>query len=339
VQQVVGRSRAIARMCLLWAGVAVLSGTACGDDEPVRDGGSARDAEVEGPSERGADAGRRDAGGPQRDGAVDAGTARSDAGRADAGGAAAPDAAIADGGSAPVPSSASWLIDSGDSVFFVGNSFFGWGDRKLPEWVSAIGTVSSPKITINTGSHVVFGNQPLAWFFEQDESQDAIASGKYDIFVLQGEELEPVEHKEDFHNAVRDYHAAVTAKGGRLMLFMTWDFIWNKDDPQSQFFTKLSSAYDEIGRELDIPVIPVGLIYEDTNDDPYPGEQPYFLTGGDLHQTEKGSAVNAYATFAMLTGINPKGVPFVANGNTNSPELLRYLSDKSWARVSARLHD
>jgi len=342
-----GNRSSLTRLCLFWAGLLVLSGPACGDDntrdgslerdaavaqgsDAARPGDSKADARVAPVADGGAvvvsDAGRTDAGAKP--------TTQTDAGRTDGGAPVKP--GTGDAG-APVGERASWLIDSGDSVFFVGNSFFGWQDRKLPEWVSAIGKVSSPKVTINTGSHVVFGNQPLGWFFDQGESQDAIASGKYSIFVLQGEEFEPVEHKDDFQNAVRDYHEAVTAKGGRLMLFMTWDFVWNKDNPK--FFQDLSAAYDEIGRELDIPVIPVGLIYEDANDSPFPGEQPYFLNGSDLHQTEKGSAVNAYATFAMLTGINPMGVAFTANGNTNSPELLRYLSDKSWSRVSMRLHD
>jgi hypothetical protein len=240
-------------------------------------------------------------------------------------------------GDASMGSAPSWLIESGDSVFFVGNSFFGWEDRRLAEWVAAVGQSVSPPVTINTGSHVVFGNNPLSWFFAEQESQDAIDSGNYDVFVLQGEEFEPVDHKEEFHAAVRDYHAAVTQHGGRVMLFMTWDFVWNDGNPQ--FFDALSASYDEIGAELGIPVIPVGLIYQDVDADLPPGEQKYFLTGQNLHQTESGSAVNAYATFAMLTGRNPMGVTFTANGNTNSPELLAYLSDKSWARVMTRLHD
>jgi hypothetical protein len=232
---------------------------------------------------------------------------------------------------------APWLIQSGDSVFFVGNSFFDWQGRVLPDWVAALGQSANPTITIKTGSHIVPGVKPLAWFYDQQASKDAIASKQYTLFVLQGEDTEPVDDKEGFQNAVRDYYHAITKRGGRVMLFMTWDFVWNKDNPD--FFRKLSAAYEEIGAELDIPVIPVGLIWEDCNKAPFPGEQPYFLNGQDLHETEKGSAANAYATFAMLTGVNPMGVEFKANGNTSSPELLKYLSDKAWFRVASRLHD
>lgn len=232
---------------------------------------------------------------------------------------------------------APWLIQSGDAVFFIGNSFFDYEGRVLPDWVAAVGQSVSPPITIETGACIVPGTKPLSWFFQQPASEEAIASGRYNVFVVQGEETEPVDDKENFQNAVRSYHDAITQSGARMLLFMTWDFVWNKDNPD--FFQKLSAAYEEIGAELDIPIIPVGLIWNDCNADPFPGEQPYFLNGQDLHETESGSAANAYATFSMLTGIDPMGVQFQADGNTNSPELLRYLSDKAWFRVAMRLHD
>jgi hypothetical protein len=231
---------------------------------------------------------------------------------------------------------ASWLIAPGDKVFFIGNSFFEAGGRVLPEWLEALGNTVQPKFPIETGAFLVPGNQPLAWFFEQDDSKNAIASGDYDMFILQGEDREPVDHKEDFQQAVRDYYQAITAKGGKVMLFMTWDWA-SSGGPDSDFFEQLSASYDEIGKELNVPVIPVGIIYNDANKDPFPGEQPYFTTGGDLHQTASGSAINTYATFSMLTGIDAMGIVFDAPYNDNTPEMLKYCSDKSWARVMERL--
>lgn len=229
-------------------------------------------------------------------------------------------------------------IHSGDSVFFVGNSFFGGDDDRLADFVAAMGTAVQPPIVINVGQHVVYGNEHLEWFFQQPESQNAINSGRYEVFVLQGEEREPVDHPDLFQQGVRDYYAAVTAHGGRVLLFMTWDFIWESG---TTFFQTLSSAYESIGRELGIPVIPVGLIYDDCNKDPFGDAQPYWLTNQALHPSEEGKAVNAYATFAMLTGINPMGMPVTKPGyvpsKPMSPELYRYLSDKSWARVEPRL--
>ena len=236
---------------------------------------------------------------------------------------------------AGVGARAPWLIERGDAVFFVGNSFFDYDGRVLPSWVAAVGQSVSPAFPIVTGSHIVPGVNPLSWFFKQKASQSAIASGQYKLFILQGEETEPVADKAGFQDAVRAYHRAITAAGGKLMLFMTWDFYWYRNNPE--FFRALSAAYEEIGAELGIPVIPVGVIWDDCNRAPFAGQRPYFLNSQDLHQNAMGSAVNAYATFSMLTGIDPQGVPFAASGNTSSRELLGYLSDKAWARVALRL--
>lgn len=223
------------------------------------------------------------------------------------------------------------------SVFFVGNSFFGWGGRPLPAWVSALGAALATPVEIETGSDIVFGNTPLAQFLNHPAVREALASHKYSVFVLQGEEYEAVDHKAQFQQAVRDFNRAIVAAGARAMLFMTWDFGWRP------FESQVAASYDEIGRELGIPVIPVGLIYQDCDRRPYRGQGPHWLTAdpqhpqGDLHQNEKGSAVDAYATFEMLTGIDPRGKNFAAPGNTNDDAIMRYFSDMAWSRVAPRL--
>lgn len=227
------------------------------------------------------------------------------------------------------------LVADGDAVFFVGNSFFGWQDRRLPEWVAALGRAVSPPIRIAVGADILFGNDPLASFLGHEATREALASRRYKVFVLQAEELEPVDHKSEFHQAVRDFNRAVTASGARTVLFMTWEFPWRP------FIDPLAASYDEIGRELGIPVIPVGLIYRNCGHPPPAGEGPYWLTASadrpGLHPNEKGTAVNTYATFAMLTGRNAHGKNFEAPGNTNDDALMRYLSDMAWAEVLPRL--
>jgi hypothetical protein len=241
--------------------------------------------------------------------------------------------------SGPAPATAVFpaMIQDGDAVFFVGNSFLGWQGRRLPDWVSALGRAMSPPIRIETGADIQFGNTPLGEFLEHPATREALASRRYKVFVLQGEEYEPVDHKAAFHQAVRNFNRAIVAAGARTVLFMTWEFPWRR------FIAELSASYDEIGHELGIPVIPVGLAYHDCAQAPPPHEPPFALTAspehprGDLHENEKGTALNAYATFAMLTGRNPHGVTFVAPGNTNSEALMRYFSDLAWNRVWPRL--
>jgi hypothetical protein len=229
------------------------------------------------------------------------------------------------------------LVHDGDAVFFVGNSFFEFEDRRLPDWVSALGATLSPPIHLKVGSDIVHGDTPLAEFLAHPATQEALASRKYRVFVLQGQEIEPVDHKREFQQAVRAFHRAIQAAGAQTVLFMTWDL------PYRHFLKELADSYDELGRELDVPVIPVGLIYQDCAQTHPFRHGSYWLTArpsepeGGLHENVIGSAVNTYATFAMLTGVNPRGTNFVAPGNSNSDALMRSLSDMAWAWVAPRL--
>lgn len=238
---------------------------------------------------------------------------------------------------APPPPTYPPPLPDGGRVFFVGNSLFGWQDRRLPDWVAAIGAAGDPAVRIEVGHDIVFGDKPLGQFLGHDATKAALSSGNYDVFVLQGHELEVVDDKDGFHRAVRDFHRAVEAAGAKTVLFMTWDFPWRP------FIDEVAASYDEIGRELGIPVIPAGLVYEDCRREPFGDETERWLTAnpqnpeGDLHPNAAGAAASAYVTFAVLTGRDPRGIRFEATGNDNDPALLDYLAAKAWDRAARRL--
>ena len=229
------------------------------------------------------------------------------------------------------------LVHDGDAVFFAGNSFLGWEGRRLPDQVAALGAAASPPLRIDVGSDIVFGDAPLEDFLEHAAVREALASRSYDVFVLQGHELEPVDRKEAFFAAVREFDRRVRAAGGRTVLFMTWDFPWRP------FIAEVAESYESIGRELGIPVIPAGLVYEDARRRPPAGRRDWWLTAdadhpaGDLHPNADGAAVNAYVTFAVLTGRDPKGAAMPGPGISSDASWRTYLSDLAWARAAPRL--
>lgn len=229
------------------------------------------------------------------------------------------------------------LVSDGDAVFFVGNSFLDWQGRSLPAWVAAIGQAVDPPIHLEVGADIVPGELPLSDFLDHAATRSALASGRYDVFVLQGMEFEPVDDRAGFHEAVRRFHAAITQAGARTALFMTWEFEFRP------FIDELSASYDEIGRELGVPVIPAGLVFADCTRAPPGDQRGHWLTAdaehptGDLHQNELGTAAGAFTTFAVLTGRDPRGVVVDVPGNTADAPMSRYLSDRAWARASARL--
>ena len=220
-------------------------------------------------------------------------------------------------------------------MFFVGNSFFQWEDHNLPEWVAALGKARG--LPFEVGGDIIPGDLILTDFLQHPVIKKALAERKYQVWVIQGHELEPIEHPREFRQAIRDFNKAIVAAGGRTVLFMTWEFRWRKILPE------VADAYESIGQELHIPIIPAGLVYRDCDREPPEGKKPFFLTAspehpdGDLHENDLGAAVNAYATFSVLTGQNPLGQAFSAPGNTIKPDLLRYLSDHAWVRVAPRL--
>ena len=225
----------------------------------------------------------------------------------------------------------------GDSVFLVGNSFLDFGGRRVQDWIVSLGKQLSPPVKLTVEADIVYGNTPLSEFLNHSAVQKALASRQYKVFVLQGEDFEPVDRKSGFHQAVRSFHRAISAAGAKTVLFMTWDF------PFRPMMKELADSYEEIGRELNIPVVPVGLIYQDCRQTHATHHGRYWLTAtrdspdGGLHENAMGSAVNTYALFQMLTGINPHGRNFPAPGNTNSDSIMRSLSDMSWAWVEPRL--
>ncbi|MCA8966772.1 MAG: hypothetical protein KDC48_17960 [Planctomycetes bacterium] len=228
-------------------------------------------------------------------------------------------------------------VQDGDAVFFVGNSLLGWEGRSLPEWVAALGMSLQPPLRLEVGADIVFGNAPLADFLGHAAVQEALASRRYKVFVLQGEECEAVDDEAGFHQAVRDFHAAAAAAGASTVLFMTWEMPWRG------FLRSVASSYEAIARELQIPVIPVGLVHWRCDQQPPTPRPPFWLTSGPAnpeggpHPNAMGAAVNAYAVFQALTGIDPKGVNFAAPGNDNDGELMRYFSDMAWKEISPRL--
>ncbi len=229
------------------------------------------------------------------------------------------------------------LVHDGDAVFFVGNSFFGWRDRPLPQWVAEVGRALTPPTRLEVGANIVLGNTPLGELLVDAVTQEALRSRRYRVWVLAAEEFEPVDHKARFHQAVRDFDRAVRESGGRTVLFMTWDFPWRP------FIAELADSYDEIAHELGIPVVPAGLVFHDAHLAPPAGRGPYWLledTGDPstlLHQNELGSAANAYVTFAVLTGRDPRGARLDAVTGAVDDAALRHLSDLAFARAVERL--
>jgi hypothetical protein len=228
-------------------------------------------------------------------------------------------------------------LPDGGSVYFVGNSFFSWDGNSLPVWLASLGKAQG--LNFEVGGDIVPGELPLSAFLKHPAVSAALASGKYRVWVVQGQEREPVDNPAEFKQAARNFDRAIKASGGRMVLFMTWEFRWRKFMPQ------LTYAYESIGKELGIPIIPAGLVYWDCERSPPDHMGQFFLTAspeapsGGMHENKLGMAANTYTVYAILTGRDPHGRSFEATGAGIDTEMLEYLSARAWARSAPRLRD
>ncbi len=229
------------------------------------------------------------------------------------------------------------LLGDGDAVFFVGNSFLDWDGRRLPDAFATLGQVAAPPVRIDVGAEIVPGETPLAALLPRPGVRTALASGRYKVFVLQGFEFEPVDNREAFFAAVRAFDQDVRSAGAHTALFMTWEFSFRP------FIRELAEAYETIGRELQIPVIPVGLVYADCGRTPPDGKTTHWLTSdaerpeGDLHPNAAGMTASAMTTFAILTGRDPRELDLASLPSDLEDAQLRLLAECAWARAAPRL--
>ena len=144
-------------------------------------------------------------------------------------------------------------LPAGGSVFFVGNSMTTWKDLSLPDWIYALGKAEG--VPLVTGSDVVPGDLLLGDFLHHPKVLEALASRKYSVWILQAHELEPVDHPAEFRRTILAFHNAITAAGGRTVLFVTWEFPWR------HFITEIAEGYEEVGQDIQAPIIPIGQVY------------------------------------------------------------------------------
>ena len=191
-----------------------------------------------------------------------------------------------------------------DSVLFVGNSFTFYNNaiythlRKLlaADDPAARDPVFLKSMTIS-GAVLSDHRGGLEQMLEQWD---------WDVVVLQGHSLEALEaeSRENFRAAAQRLASMVTADGGRPVLFMTWAYA-----NQPEMTPALNLAYSELGKELGVTVVPVGLAFERA----LAGIPNLSLHTADLkHPTLEGTYLAACVFYAALWGKSPAALDYGA---------------------------
>lgn len=198
------------------------------------------------------------------------------------------------------------------NVLMIGNSYTGFNELNV--MVEAIASSAGETLTVERAAK---WNYTLRQHCEDPDTSAALHRRDWDLVVLQSYSVAPAvpELREQlFFPAVRELQQRIQARGARMMLFMTWgrrtgikgDVLGHhvafKDYDSMQ--DAVAEGYDAIGRELNVPVIPVGKAWEFARDR-YPEIFLYQKDGS--HPSVNGSYLAALTIFGMITGRCPHG--------------------------------
>ncbi len=137
-------------------------------------------------------------------------------------------------------------------VLFVGNSFT-YG-RNMPALVEFLSMSTDRPIKAEMA---VKGGVYLRWHVEQEATRKRIAERQWDFVVLQDCSNCPLDYFPYFEAGVEEMVKYVRKTGNTPVLFMTWADRGHLNDQQ-----KISQAYLDIGKRLNVEVVPVGIAWE-----------------------------------------------------------------------------
>ena len=188
-------------------------------------------------------------------------------------------------------------------ILFVGNSLTFWNDG-LYVHLERFAASAKPSVSVTTGRSVVPGAF-LKSLWLREEPRQAIATGNYDVVVLQ-EDL-PETTVDDFQAHARLFVAAARKAGARPVLLMAWAYGrlgWITMDG-------IARAHREAAAELNVDVAPVGLAWQRASE-----RRPALtLYAPDReHPSLHGTYLATAVVYAVVFARNPTGLPYTPAG-------------------------
>ena len=183
-------------------------------------------------------------------------------------------------------------------ILFVGNSFtYFWN---MPQMLEAM--AEEQGINIKTTQSTV-GGSTLEEHFNQKKNTQTIKildSVKFDYVILQDHSLATIDNLKDFEEYSKKLSDIIRKRGAQPVLYMTWGYHSN---PLLQ--DKITPAYNDMAKELNAKVIPVGPIFMKARQ-LRPDLNMYF---DDKHPSPEGSYLIALVFYKAFTGKSVLGIP------------------------------
>lgn len=204
-------------------------------------------------------------------------------------------------------------------ILFLGNSYTAVNEG-LDTHVAGIAQAIDPEWEIVTGSSTP-GGCTLEMHTTNTNSLAEINSGIYDYVVLQEQSTRPVEEPALFYQYAAVLDSMITENGGQTAFFMTWA---RQDDPS--MLEGLAGAYTYAGTELQAPVAPVGLAFEQIR---LTHPEINLYAGDGSHPSWQGSYLAALVIYVKLWNQNPAGCSYIPDESINTEEAT-ILQQVAW---------
>lgn len=161
------------------------------------------------------------------------------------------------------------------------------------------------------------------------------ARNKYQSVILQGHSMEAIDPKRvaSFKQGVKALATIADEQNAKPILFMTWGYKGNQDMGK-----KVARAYTEIGKQLSIDVVPVGLAFAKVEAD-FPDIALFSADvsgandAGQLtyrkdwkHPSVAGTYLAACVFYAAVENKSPQGSVYRASLNNKTAHILQQVA-------------
>jgi len=182
-------------------------------------------------------------------------------------------------------------------VLLVGNSHT-YVNEGVDTHLQALMAAAQPEWNVVVEDRTA-GGYTLENHYHDQNTLDAIATGDWDLVVLQEQSSRPMLYPELFYSYADSLHTLIQQSGARSGFYMTW--AW-RNNPE--MYVPIRDAYRYIAAYLDALVVPAGVAWY--NADALHG-MPNLYDTDNYHPSIYGTYLVACLMMARIWNLNPMG--------------------------------
>lgn len=225
-------------------------------------------------------------------------------------------------------------------ILYVGNSYQ-YYNNSLHNYVKRMAAAAYPDTAdqLNSKSATISGA-----YLSQHEIKSYLFPGAlglpdpFDVVVLQGHSGAALsdEKQQAFRDAVLRHHKAIEATGAETVLYMTPAYSEDHNSYDPGMTDTIEELYTSVGNEINAPVIPVGLAFQNAYE-----QRPELALHVDYdgsHPSPEGSYLAAATVFAMFYDTSVVGNPYTYYGliDDDTAAFLQQVAEDTVAEYYPR---